>query len=370
MTPSRIPIAAPVIGEEEIANVVEAMRSGWISSLGAYIGQFERDFAAFCGVAHGVAVANGTTSLHLALVAAGVGPGDEVIIPSLTFVATANVVHYCGATPVFADSDPETWQLDPAGLEARITPKTRAIIPVHLYGHPCDMDAILAIAGRHRLPVLEDAAEAHGAECRGRRAGSLGAIGCFSFYGNKIITTGEGGMCVTDNAALAERLRLFRDHGMDPKRSYWHEVIGFNYRMTNLQAAVGVAQTKKMPGFIEKKRQIARWYAGCLAPLAAAGRLRLHPEAGWARNVYWMYSVVLGEGSPALDVVRTRLADRGVDSRPFFHPIHTLPPYATGQRLPVAEQLASRGLNLPSGVGLTQAEIERVAQALREALDG
>jgi len=370
VTLPRIPIAAPVIGEEEIANVMEAMRSGWISSLGAFIGQFERDFAAFCGVAHGVAVANGTMSLHLALVAAGVGPGDEVIIPSLTFVATANVVHYCGATPVFADSDPGTWQLDPAKLEARITPKTRAIIPVHLYGHPCDMDAIMAIGNRRGIPVLEDAAEAHGAECRGRRVGSLGAIGCFSFYGNKIITTGEGGMCVTDNAALAERLRLFRDHGMDPKRSYWHEVIGFNYRMTNLQAAVGVAQTKKMLGFIEKKRQIARWYADRLAPLARAGRLRLHPEAAWARNVYWMYSVVLGEATPTLDVVRSRLADRGVDSRPFFHPIHTLPPYATGQRLPVAEQLASHGLNLPSGTGLGQAEVERVALALAEALEG
>jgi perosamine synthetase len=272
--------------------------------------------------------------------------------------------------PVFADSDPGTWQLDPAGLEARITGRTRAIVPVHLYGHPCDMDAIMAVAGRHGIIVIEDAAEAHGAECRGRRAGSLGAIGCFSFYGNKIITTGEGGMCVTDSAALADRLRLLRDHGMDPKRSYWHEVIGFNYRMTNLQAAVGVAQTKKIGAFIEKKRQIARWYAEKLAGLAAAGRLYLHPEAAWARNVYWMYSVVLGESAPALDVVRTRLADRGVDSRPFFHPIHTLPPYATGLRLPVSEGLASHGLNLPSGVGLGEAEVERAARALHEALAG
>src|SRR6266849_8650115 len=247
-SPPRIPVAAPSIGEEEMANVMEAMRSGWISSLGAFIGQFERDFAAVCGVAHGVAVANGTTALHLALVAAGVGPGDEVIIPSLTFVATANVVHYCGATPMFADSDPETWQLDPAKLEARITPRTRAIIPVHLYGHPCDMDAILELSARRGLAVVEDAAEAHGAEYRGRRVGAVGTVGCFSFYGNKIITTGEGGMCVTDDAALAERLRLLRDHGMDPKRPYWHEVVGYNYRMTNLQAAVGVAQVKRLPG--------------------------------------------------------------------------------------------------------------------------
>jgi perosamine synthetase len=370
MTQPRIPVGAPSIGEEEIANVMEAMRSGWISSLGAFIGEFEREFAAFCGARHGVAVANGTVSLHLALVAAGIGPGDEVIVPSLTFVATANVVRYCGATPVFVDSERATWQIDPTAIEGRITPRTRAIIPVHLYGHPCDMDAILAIAKRHGLVVLEDAAEAHGAEYRGRRVGALGAIGCFSFYGNKIITTGEGGMCVTNDGALADRLRLFRDHGMDPKRSYWHEIIGFNYRMTNLQAAVGVAQTKKMAGFIEKKRQIAQWYAEQLAPLAGAGRLSLHPEAAWARNVYWMYSVILSDACPSLEVVRTRLNDRGVDSRPFFHPIHTLPPYATGQSLPVAEHLASRGLNLPSGTGLSKADVERVARALAEALEG
>ena len=370
MTEPRIPVAAPSIGEEEIANVMEAMRSGWISSLGAFIGQFEREFAALCGTAHGVAVANGTVSLHLALVAAGVGPGDEVLMPSLTFVATANVVRYCGATPVFVDSERETWQLDPAGLEARITPRTRVIMPVHLYGHPCDMDPILAVAKRHGLSVIEDAAEAHGSEYRGRRAGSIGAIGCFSFYGNKIITTGEGGMCVTNDGALADRLRLLRDHGMDPKRSYWHEVIGFNYRMTNLQAAVGVAQVKKMAGFIEKKRQIAQWYATRLAGLAKSGRLRLHPEAAWARNVYWMYSVILSDDCPSLDVVRARLNDRGVDSRPFFHPVHTLPPYATGQHLPVAEHLGSRGMNLPSGTGLGEADVERVARALAEALEG
>ena len=369
MTVPRIPIAAPLIGEEEIANVMEAMRAGWISSLGAFIAQFEREFADLCGVRHGVAVSNGTVSLHLALVAAGVGPGDEVIVPSLTFVATANVVRYCGAIPVFVDAEPATWQLDPAALEARITARTRAIIPVHLYGHPCDMDPIRAVARCHNLAVVEDAAEAHGAEYRGRRVGSLGAIGCFSFYGNKIITTGEGGMCVTDDDALAERLRLLRDHGMDPKRSYWHEIIGFNYRMTNLQAAVGVAQTKKMLGFIEKKRQIAAWYAESLGPLARAARLTLHPEAAWARNVYWMYSVILSDDCPSLDVVRARLNDRGVDSRPFFHPVHTLPPYADGRHLPVAEHLASRGLNLPSGTGLSRVDVERVARALGEALE-
>jgi perosamine synthetase len=370
MSSTWIPVAEPAIGEEELANVLEAVRSGWISSLGAFIGKFEREFAAYCGARYGIAVTNGTAALHLALVAVGVGPGDEVLVPSLTFVATANAVRYCGAIPRFVDSDPETWGVDTRALEARLTRRTKAIVPVHLYGHPCDMDPILEVARRHDLAVVEDAAEAHGAEYRGRRMGSLGTVGCFSFYGNKIITTGEGGMCVTDDPDLAERLRLLRDHGMDPKRHYWHEIVGYNYRMTNLQAAVGVAQVRKLPGFIEKKRQLARWYAESLEPLAQAGRIRLHPETPWAKNVFWMYSVILTEGTISRDEVRARLRDLGVDSRPFFHPVHTLPPYATGEQLPVAEDLAARGLNLPSGVGLERQQVERVAKALGETLEG
>ena len=366
----RIPVAEPVLGEEELANVVDAMRSGWISSLGRYIPEFERDFASFCGAAHGVAVANGTMALHLALAGVGVGPGDEVLVPSLTFVATASAVRYCGARPVFIDSSPETWQLDVSALEGKVTARTKAIVPVHLYGHPCDMDPILDLAARRGFAVVEDAAEAHGAEYRGRRVGALGTVGCFSFYGNKIITTGEGGMCLCDDPVLAERLRLLRDHGMDPKRPYWHEVVAYNYRMTNLQAAVGVAQVKRLPAFVEKKRTIARWYAEALAPLERAGLLRLHPEAAWARSVYWMYCVVLASTPLTVDHVRSQLSDRGVDSRPFFHAVHTLPPYAGSDRLPVAEELAARGLNLPSGVGLEREQVERVARALTEALAG
>ncbi|HET7875260.1 MAG TPA: DegT/DnrJ/EryC1/StrS family aminotransferase [Methylomirabilota bacterium] len=369
MNAPRIPIAEPVLGEDELANVIEAIRSGWISSKGAFIGEFEREFAAFCGAAHGVAVANGTVALHISLLAAGVGPGDEVLVPSLTFVATANAVRYCGATPVFVDSTRDTWQMDAAALEAKITRRSRAILPVHLYGHPCDMDPILRLAERRALAVVEDAAEAHGALYRGRRVGGLGNAGCFSFYGNKLITTGEGGICLTSDGVMAERLRLLRDHGMDPKRTYWHDIVGYNYRMTNLQAAVGVAQVKKLGAFIEKKRQIARWYAEALAPLAQKGLVELHPEAPWARSVFWMYSVLLAGDAISLDQVRNRLNERGVDSRPFFHPIHTLPPYATGERLPVAEDLAAHGLNLPSGVGLEQAQVERVARALAEALE-
>jgi perosamine synthetase len=369
MSTPRIPVAAPMLGEEELDNVVAAVRSGWISSLGAYIGEFEQSFAAVCHVRHGVAVSNGTTALHLALAAVGVGPGDEVIVPSLTFVACANAVHYCGAVPVFADADPATWCLDPSALERLITPRTRAVMPVHLYGHPCDMDAITAVCRARGLAVIEDAAEAHGARYRERPTGGLGTIGCFSFYGNKIITTGEGGMCLTDDAALNDRLRLLRDHGMDPGRPYWHETVGFNYRMTNLQAAIGVAQVKRLSDFVERKRAIAAWYAEALAPLAAAGRLSLSPEAPWARSVFWMYSVVLDDPPVDRDEVIRRLRVRGVDSRPFFHPAHVLPPYRTGLRLPVAERLSARGLNLPSGVALERRHVEQVVRALTEALE-
>ena len=240
---------------------------------------------------------------------------------------------------------------------------------MHLYGHPCDMDPILDVARRRGIAVVEDAAEAHGAEYRGRRVGAFGAVGCFSFYGNKIMTTGEGGMCVTDDPLLAERLRLLRDHGMDPKRHYWHDIVGYNYRMTNLQAAIGVAQVKKLPGFLEKKRRLGAWYAELLAPLAAAGRIVMQPEAPWAKSVFWMCSVLLAEARVSRDEVRARLHDRGVDTRPFFHPVHLLPPYERRERLAVAEDLGGRGLNLPSGLGLDRSHIERVAKALTEALD-
>jgi perosamine synthetase len=345
------------------------VRSGWISSLGAFIPEFEREFAEFCGARFGIAVCNGTAAVHLALVACGVGQGDEVLVPSLTYIATANAVRYCGATPVFVDADPETWCMQTAGLDAMVTPRTRAIVPVHLYGHPCDMDPILELGRRRGVAVIEDAAEAHGAEYRGRRVGALGAIGCFSFYGNKIITTGEGGMCVTDDPRLAESLRSLRDHAMDPQRHYWHDLIGYSYRMTNLQAALGVAQVRKISHFLERKRRLAGWYAELLAPLAAAGRIRLQPEAPWATSVFWLHSVLVAGGRVSRDEARTRLDARGIETRPFFWPLHLLPPYARGARMAVAEDLGARGINLPSGLSLDRSHVARVVRALGEALD-
>ena len=288
-----IPVAAPTLGGNERAYVLECLDSTWISSSGRFLDAFEADFARFCGVSHAVAVNNGTTALHLALTALGIGPGDEVIVPNLTYIASANAVTYCGAKPVFVDCEPLTLNLDPDCIEARITPRTRAIMPVHLYGHPADMDRIIRLAARHDLHVVEDAAEAHGATYRGRPVGSFGACATFSFYGNKIITTGEGGMVVTDDSALAARLRLYRGQGLDPQRRYIHPVVGFNYRMTNIAAAIGLAQLERINTILAARRQVAAWYAERLAGIEG---LRLLGSQPWAAPVPWLVTVLLTGG--------------------------------------------------------------------------
>ena len=363
----RYPVAEPEIGEEELRNVVEAVRSGWISSKGGFIEEFEKSFAKYIGVKYGVATSNGTTALHLALVALGIGPGDEVIVPDLTFAATINVVIYTGAKPVIVDINPEYWGIDPEKLKKAITPRTKAVIPVHLYGHPCDMDAIMEIALEHNLYVIEDAAEAHGAEYKGRKVGSFGHVSCFSFYGNKIIITEEGGMCLTSDAELAERMRVLRDHGMNPKRRYWHDVLDFNYRMTNLQAAIGVAQLDKIERFIERKREIARIYA---EELSSVEGITLHPEMPWAKCVYWLYSILVDEGKAK--VTRDRLAEKlegyGIETRKFFYPLHEMPIYRRYaiDTYPVSSKISRQGLNLPSGVKLSNDYVRYIAQRIGE----
>jgi len=362
-----IPIAEPLLGEEELNNVVEAVKSGWISSKGEFILKFEEGFAKYCGVEYGVATSNGTAALHLALTALGIGEGDEVVVPTLTFIATANVVRYTGAKPVFVDSHPDYWGIDPQKIQQVITPKTRAIIPVHLYGHPCDMGRIMDIAKTHNLYVIEDAAEAHGAEYKRRRVGSFGDIAGFSFYGNKIITTGEGGMCVTNSKRLAERMRILRDHGMNPGKRYWHDIIGFNYRMTNMQAGVGVAQLAKLNKFIKIKGEIARWYSTRLKELESKCLLKLHPEMPWTKGIYWMYSVLVQDDfGISRDELMNRLELAGVEVRPLFYPIHMMPPYKTGDRFPVAEELSRKGISLPSSVNLTTEQIEYITDTIRK----
>ncbi len=361
--PNFIPIYDVWLGEREEAYVMDAVRSGWISSLGSYVSRFEDRFAEFCGTAHAVSVSNGTAALHLALHALGIGPGDEVIVPALTFVASANAVTYTGATPVFADVDPETWTICPEDVARLITPRTRAIMPVDLYGHMAPLAEIEALADRHGLWVVEDAAEAHGAAIDGRRAGAWGTIGAFSFYANKIVTTGEGGMVTTQDAELAARCRMLRDHAMPPARRYWHDEVGFNYRMTNLQAAVGVAQMERVDEFIARKRAIAQQYQAQLADIPG---ITLPVERPGTTNVYWMVSILVEPPFPLdRDALIQALRARGVDSRPFFHPLDTLPPYYSESPCPTALRLSRAGLNLPSFPRLRDDQIDYICAAIR-----
>jgi len=364
-----IPIAEPSLGEEELGNVVEAVKSGWISSKGRFVKEFEQNFSDYCGRRYGISTSNGTVALHLALEVLGIKKGDEVIVPDLTFVAVANVVTYCNAKPIFVDSHPEYWCIDPEKIEEKITKNTKAIIPAHIYGHPCDMDWIMDVAEDHNLYVIEDAAEAHGAEYKGKKVGSFGEISCFSFYGNKTMTTGEGGMCLMNDEELAEKMRILRDHGMSPNKKYWHEVIGFNCRMTNLQAAVGVAQLEKLNEFVENKRQIARWYSEGLKELEVKELITLHPEMKWAKCVYWMYSILVEEKyTIKRDDLIKKLEEEGIDTRPFFYPIHVMPPYKNDERFLIAEEIARKGINLPSGVLLTEKEIKQIVRCIGSEL--
>jgi perosamine synthetase len=368
-----IPVADPRLDGNELRYVTQCIQSNWISSAGRFIRDFEEAFAAAVGCRHGVACSNGTTALHLVLATLGLGPGDEVIIPTFTMIATANAVRYTGATPVLVDAERETWNLDVSQLVDRITPRTRGILLIHTYGHPADMAPILDLAERRGLWVVEDAAEAHGARYKGRPVGSLGRAASFSFYANKIITTGEGGMVTTNDPEIARLARRLRDHAFSDERHFWHKYLGFNYRMTNLQAAVGLAQTERLEEFVETRRTNAARYT---ARLASIPGLTLPVERPWARNVYWMYGAIVGdEFGLSRDVLRARLARRGIETRTFFIPIHLQPIYYAlyrGQRYPVAEELCRRGLYLPSGATLTEAEVayvcDMVAEAREEAL--
>ena len=358
-----IPVAEPDLRGNELQYVTECVTTEWVSSLGKFVGAFEQRMAELCQRRYALTVSNGTTALHLALVVLGIGPGDEVIVPSLTFVATANAVSYTGATPVFADSEPDYWQIDVGQLERLVTERTKAIIPVDLYGHPVDMDAIMAIAEAHGLYVIEDAAEAHGAYYRERPCGALGHMSCFSFYGNKVITTGEGGMILTDDGAWHQRACMLRDHAMSPTERYYHPEIGFNYRMTNIQAALGLAQLERLDTFVAAKRRHAALYAERLADVPG---IVLAPEAPWATNVYWMYSILVEEPYPlSRNALMRALRERGVDTRPFFHAIHTMPCHPREITLPVAERLAATGMNLPSSVKLTGEQIDYVCEQIR-----
>lgn len=365
MSQSFIPVSRPFIGEPERRYVADAVASGWVSSLGRYIDEFEHAFAAYCGTRHAVATSNGTTALHLALAALDIKAGDEVIVPDLTFVATANAVAYTGATPVLVDVDALTCGIDADVFARAIGPRTKAVIPVHLYGHPVDMDPINALAERHGIAVIEDAAEAHGARYRGRRVGSLGRAGVFSFYGNKIVTTGEGGIITTDDEALVARIRRLRDHAMSPERRYWHAEVGFNYRMTNLQAALGKGQMEQIDHFTQARQAILDRYRGVIA---CGPRISLNRRADWAEPVVWMICLEVDWFDAELrERFMAGLKRHGIDSRPYFHPLSTMPMYA-GPGGPVARRKSVVGVNLPIFVGLTDPEIDFIGATVNGLL--
>ncbi|WP_027216018.1 DegT/DnrJ/EryC1/StrS family aminotransferase [Butyrivibrio fibrisolvens] len=358
----KIPVYKPLLNGNEKKYVDDCLDSSWISSKGKYNDLFAEKFADYIGVEYGTTVANGTLALHLALMALGIGEGDEVIVPSFTYVASANAVKYTGADVVFADSQEDSWQLDSKDIEHRITDRTKAIMPVHLYGHPCDMDKIMEIANRYHLFVIEDCAEAIGSEYKGKKVGSFGDIAAFSFFGNKTITCGEGGMVLTNDKTLFERALHIKGQGLAAHREYWHDIIGYNYRMTNIAAAIGLAQLEQVDTFVKRKIDIANIYKTQLETLPC----KVHTSVGDVKHTYWMVSILCDKIEDR-DKLRDFLKKKGIETRPTFYPIHTMPMYSEKyQKLPIAEKLGWSGMNLPSFPGLKDEEVMFVCDSIKE----
>jgi len=352
----KFPVYQPDLSGNEKKYVTECLDSTWISSKGKYISEFESKFAEFIGVKYAAAVPNGTIALHLALLAIGISPGDEVIVPTFTFIASVNAITYCGAKPVFADSEKKFWQIDSEDVERKITARTKAIMPVHLYGHPSDMDSLTAIAKKYNLSIIEDCAEAFGSKYNNIHVGNFGAISTFSFFGNKTITTGEGGMVVTNDKNLYELSLRLKGQGLAHNREYWHDIIGYNYRMTNICAAIGLAQLERAESIIKKKKQIVSWYNKYLFDVP----VEPHKEAENVFHSYWMYTILV-KNSAQREKLREFLKMHAIETRPAFYPVHTMPIYNTEIKLPVAEDLCSRGINLPSYPALTRNDIEFIS---------
>ena len=363
-----IPVCMPYLNGNEKKYVDDCLQTNWISSSGKYVHLFEEKFSRYCGKKFGIATTSGTTALHLALAASGVGPGDEIIMPAFAIASPAFATLYCGAKPVFVDVEPDTWNVDPEKIEEVITKKTKAIVPVHTYGHPCNMTAIMRIGRKHKLLVIEDAAEAHGAEYKGKKAGGIGYVSCFSFYGNKIVTCGEGGMVLTSDKKIAERCRSLKNLSFLKEKRFWHKELGFNYRMTNIQAAIGLAQFERIDQYVRMRRENAELYNSLLKDVPG---IALPVERPNVKNVYWMYSILidkkLGMGRKKF---MEKLKSKGIDTRTFFIPLHDQPifkkmGYASRKYYPVAEDIARRGLYLPSGSGLKKREIEYICDCRR-----
>lgn len=361
-------VSEPDLRGNELKYVSDCVRTGWISSGGAYIKRFEDEFSRKAGAAHGVSVTSATTALHLAFAVLGIGRGDEVIMPTFTMIAAANMLRHLGAKPVFVDADPATWVMDAAAIARKITPRTKAIVAIHIYGYPADMDPIARLAKKHHLWLVEDAAEAHGALYKGKKIGSLSDVAAFSFYANKIVTTGEGGMLVTNNKEIASRARILRDHGFSPTARFWHEYAAFNYRMTNLQAAVGVAQMERFDALVAARIQNAKRYNALLKKIPG---ITLPPETKGVKNVYWMYGILIDEKKFGMsrNQLRGALAERGIETRSFFVPVHLQPVFYDPrgrEKYPVSEMLCERGLYLPQSSRLAEGDIRFVVKNITE----
>jgi len=361
----KILTAGPTISDLEVQYGVDAVKNGWNSNWGYYLNAFENEFAAYIGVPNAMATSSCTGAMHLALIAAGIGPGDEVIVPELTWVATASAVTYVGATPIFCDIDQESWTMLPESMERCITRKTKAVMPVHLYGHPCDMDPILELASKHGLFVLEDSAQSVGAEYKGRKTGSMGHAAAFSFQGAKALVTGEGGMLTTNDSDLMDRARFKGDHGRSPDKALYNIEVGYKYKMSNVQAALGLAQIQRVNEIIHKKIEIFNWYHNRLKDIDL---LQLNGQKSWAKNIYWMTSIVLSKNIPMTrDQFIIELGQRNIDSRPIFYPISDFPMFKS-QSNPAAYHIGLRGINLPSGHNRTEEEIDYICHHIRDLL--
>jgi perosamine synthetase len=364
----QIPLSYPTLGQKETDYLMDCVDTKWISSAGKYVGLFEQAFSRVAGTKHAITCSSGTAALHLALLGLELKPDDEVLIPALTFAACANAVVYCGGKPVFVDIDPAIWCIDADAIESHITSRTRGIIAVHLRGHPADMDTIMTVARSHGLFVIEDAAQAHGAQMRGKPVGSIGHAGTFSFFANKMLTTGEGGMVTTNDDAVADRIRLLKNHGMTPEKRYWHQVVGYNYRLTNLQAAIGLAQVERLTEQLARYRQVAAWYRQELAGIPG---LSWQQEHDWALHAWWQFVAVIDETfAPDRDAVLERLQACGIDARRIYYPLTQLPIYdskSTAGRYPAADWIASRAICLPTWAGLTHQDVRFVCRSLLDA---
>jgi perosamine synthetase len=361
----KIPVYQPTLDGNEKKYVQECLDSTWISSKGKFIKQFEESFSNFIEVDNSIAVSNGTVALHIALLSLGIGKDDEVIVPTFTYIASVNSITYTGAKPVFVDSDPVTWQLDTGKIEEKISEKTKAIMAVHIYGHPCEMDELKRIADKHKLYIVEDCAESIGSYYKGKHVGGFGNISTFSFFGNKTITTGEGGMVCTNSQDLSDLALRLKGQGLAKDQEYFHDIIGYNYRMTNICAAIGCAQLERIEDILLKKEKVVKNYLDGFKNLP----IEYHQQTGDVKHSYWMFTILTKSESDRINL-RNHLAEYGIETRPTFHPVHTMPMYKTKETFEVAEDIGSRGINLPSYPDLAEADIKFILDKINSFYNG